>query len=66
MGYDVEYYFQQYFSYIAAASVNLVKPTGIPQVTDKRCHIVNNLDFGSRRGRDRMVLGFTTTYAITA
>jgi hypothetical protein len=40
MGYDVEYYFQQYFSYIAAASVNLVKPTGIPQVTDKRCHIV--------------------------
>ena len=27
---------------------------------------VNNLDFGGRRGRDRMVLGFTTTYAITA
>jgi len=30
------------------------------------CNVVNMLSIWGRRGRDRMVVGFTTTYAISA
>jgi hypothetical protein len=38
------------------------KTTDLPEVTDKLYHIM----FQGRCGRDRMVVGFTTTYEITA
>jgi hypothetical protein len=32
----------------------------------KSAETMNRFDIGNRRGRDRMVVGFTTTYAISA
>jgi hypothetical protein len=49
-------------SVISWQSVLLVKETG---VTDK-LHPCFNIKTRGRRGRDRMVVGFTPTYAISA
>jgi hypothetical protein len=58
-GYGVQRHFQQYFSYIVAA----IFIGGGNQST--RNNIVQNL-IKARRGRDRLVVGFITTYVISA
>jgi hypothetical protein len=66
-------HFQQYFSYIVAVSLFLVDETGVPGRMEPSNHYSKYLfkrikltSTRGRRGRDRMVVGFTTTYAISA
>jgi hypothetical protein len=66
----VERHFQQYFSYIMVASFiggGNQRTRKKATTSRKEYYIFNTLTVsGGRRGRDRMVVGFTITYAISA